>query len=107
MARFISFEMGYGPEVVLNREVLLESQSQMFWAREDATLGYGLALMFVRKGETMGLGHGGSVPGFLAGAYFDPSSHLGIIFLRNAEGHGFDPEFIVGLLGELRADSHK
>jgi len=55
----------------------------------------------------MGLGHGGSVAGFLAGAYFDPFSHLGIIFLRNAGGRGFDPEFIVGLLGELRADPQK
>jgi len=43
MARFVSFEMGYGPEIVLNKKVLLESQSQMFWAGEDATMGYGLA----------------------------------------------------------------
>jgi CubicO group peptidase (beta-lactamase class C family) len=103
MARFVSFEMGYGPEIVLNKKVLLERQSQMFWAGEDATMGYGLGLMLVRKGETVGLGHGGSVAGFLAGEYFDPSSHLGIIFLRNAEGHGFDPQFIVGLLGQLKS----
>jgi CubicO group peptidase (beta-lactamase class C family) len=107
MARFVSFEMGYGPETVLNKKVLLESQSQMFWAQEDATLGYGLGLMLVRKGDTVGLGHGGSVAGFLAGEYFDPTSHLGIIFLRNAEGHGFDPQFIIGLLGELKVDAQK
>ena len=107
MARFVSFEMGYGPETVLNKKVLLESQSQMFWTDEGATTGYGLGLMLVRKGDTVGLGHGGSVAGFLAGAYFDPSSHLGIIFLRNAEGHGFDPQFIVGLLGQLKAGAPK
>jgi CubicO group peptidase (beta-lactamase class C family) len=106
MARFVSFEMGYGPDV-LNKKVLLESQSQMFWAGEDATMGYGLGLMLVRKGDTVGLGHGGSVAGFLAGEYFDPSSHLGIIFLRNAEGHGFDPQFIIGLLGELKVGAKR
>jgi len=74
MARFVSFEMGYGPDTVLNKKVLLESQSQMFWTGEDATTGYGLGLMLVRKGDTVGLGHGGSAAGFLAGAYFDPSS---------------------------------
>ena len=107
MARFVSFEMGYGPEIVLNKKVLLESQSQMFWAGEDAMMGYGLGLMLVRKGDTVGLGHGGLVAGFLAGEYFDPWSHLGIIFLRNAEGHGFDPQFIIGLLDELKASSPK
>jgi CubicO group peptidase (beta-lactamase class C family) len=107
MARFVSFEMGYGPESVLSRRILLESQSQMFWAEEDGAMGYGLGLMLVRKGDNVGLGHGGLVAGFLAGEYFAPASHLGIIFLRNAEGHGFDPQFIVGLLGELKAGSPK
>jgi hypothetical protein len=49
-----------------------------------------------------GLGHGGSIAGFLAGEYFDPSSHFGIIFLRYAEEHGFNPQFIIILLGELK-----
>jgi len=106
MARFVSFELGYGPEKVLSKKVLQESQSQMFWAEEDGATGYGLGLMFVRNGDTVGLGHGGLVAGYLAGEYFDPSSHLGIIFLRNVQGHGFEPHFIVGLLGELKTSSH-
>jgi CubicO group peptidase (beta-lactamase class C family) len=107
MARFVAFEMGYGPEIVLTRKALRESQSQMFWADGDATNGYGLGLMLVRKGNIVGLGHGGLVAGFLSGEYFDPSSHLGIIFLRNAEGHGFEPQFVIGLLGELKANAQK
>jgi CubicO group peptidase (beta-lactamase class C family) len=106
MARFVAFEMGYGPEIVLTRKALLESQSEMFWADDTGTNGYGIALMLVRKGNIVALGHGGLVAGFLSGEYFDPSSHLGIIFLRNAEGHGFEPQFVVGLLGELEA-SHR
>jgi CubicO group peptidase (beta-lactamase class C family) len=82
MARFVSFEMGYGRDTVLNKKVLLESQSQMLWTGEDATTGYGVDVMLVRKEDTLGLGHAGSVAGFLAGEYFDPTSHLGIIFLQ-------------------------
>ena len=107
LARFVVFEMGYGPEIVLTRNALRESQSQMFWADEDATNGYGLGFMLVRKGSIVGLGHGGLVAGFLSGEYFDPSSHLGIIFLRNAEGHGFEPQFVIGLLGELEVNARK
>ncbi len=106
LARFVSFELGYGPETVLNRKALLESQSQVFWAGEDASLGYGIGFMLVRKGETIGLGHGGAVSGFLAGAYFNPHSHLGIIFLRNAEGHGFEPQLMVRMLGMLADRRH-
>jgi CubicO group peptidase (beta-lactamase class C family) len=107
LARFVSFEMGYGPESVLARKTLLDSQSEMFWAGEDANAGYGIGLMLVREKDTVALGHGGLVSGFLAGEYFDPSSHLGIIFLRNAEGHGFDPQFVVGLLRELNSNSQE
>jgi CubicO group peptidase (beta-lactamase class C family) len=106
MARFVAFELGYGPEIVLTRKALLKSQSEMYWADDTGTDGYGIALMLVRKGNIVGLGHGGLVAGFLSGEYFDPSSHLGIIFLRNAEGHGFEPQFVVGLLGELEANRH-
>ena len=62
MARFVSFEMGYGPESVLSKTVLLESQAQMFWAQEDAAMGYGIGLMLVRRGDVVALGHGGLVP---------------------------------------------
>jgi D-alanyl-D-alanine carboxypeptidase len=103
LARFVAFEMGYGPDVVLSKKALLESQSEMFWADNTGTNGYAMGLMLVRKGTVVGLGHGGLVAGFLSGEYFDPSAHIGIIFLRNAEGHGFEPQFIVGLLGELEA----
>jgi CubicO group peptidase (beta-lactamase class C family) len=86
LARFISFEMGYGPATVLKKKTLVESQGQLFWAQPDATLGYGIGLILVRKGEFVGFGHGGSVAGFLAGAYFHPASHLGIISCAMRKG---------------------
>jgi CubicO group peptidase (beta-lactamase class C family) len=107
LARFVSFELGYGSETVLKKKALLEGQSQVFWAGEDATMGYGVGFMLVRSGDSVGLGHGGSVSGFLAGAYFNPPSHLGIIFLRNAEGHGFEPQLMVRMLGVLADQAQK
>ena len=107
LARFVSFEMGYGSESVLKKKVLFENQSQVFWAGEDASMGYGVGFMLVRSGDVVALGHGGLVAGFLAGAYFNPVSHLGIIFLRNAEGHGFEPQFVVRMLGVLAGSSDR
>ena len=107
LARFVSLEMGYGSESVLKKKTVLENESQVFWAGEDASMGYGVGFMLVRSGDMVGLGHGGLVAGFLAGAYFNPASHLGIVFLRNAEGHGFEPQFVVRMLGVLAAASDK
>lgn len=107
LARFVSFEMGYGSETVLQKKLLLESRSQVFWADENAAMGYGIGFMLVRQGDVVGLGHGGSVAGFLAGAYFHPPSHIGITFLRNAEGHGFEPQLMVRMLGVLAEQSRR
>ena len=50
---------------------------------------YGTGFMKYRDGNLVVNGHGGSVAGYVAGAYFIPESHIGIIFLRNAAGRGF------------------
>lgn len=91
----------------IEQKALIESQSEMFWTGDTGTNGYGIALMLVRKGNTVGLGHGGLVAGFLSGEYFDPAAHIGINFLRTAEGEGFEPQFVVGLLGDLEASHHR
>ena len=59
LTRFVGFEMGYGPDMVLSRKALLESHSGMFWADDTGTNGCGMALMLVRKGTIVGLSHGG------------------------------------------------
>ena len=38
---------------------------------------------------------------------FNSFAHMGIIFLRNAERNGFEPQFIVGLLGEPETSYHR
>lgn len=67
LARFVSFELGYGPESVLKKKILGDSQSQVFWAGSDTQLGNGIGFMLVRQGNTLCMGHGGPVAVFLAG----------------------------------------
>jgi CubicO group peptidase (beta-lactamase class C family) len=62
---------------------------------------YGLGLQVVRvDGRTL-VGHGGSMPGFLAGVFVDREEQAGAVSLCNATS-GVDP-LVYGLLADLRA----
>ena len=62
---------------------------------------YGLGLQVVRvEGATL-VGHGGSMPGFLAGVFVDRSEAAGAVMLA-ATTSGLDP-LVPGLLADLRA----
>ena len=54
--------------------------------------GYGLGLGLVRDGERILAGHGGSMPGFIAGLYFSAEEKISIAVLTNDSG---------ALLGDL------
>ena len=99
-ARFVSFEMGDGPEVVLKKTTLKENLSRAYSVDGDMKSGYGIGFMMSRKGDLISIGHGGSVAGYTAGAYFHPDTHVGIIFLRNA-GRGFGNDVVMAALGAL------
>lgn len=58
---------------------------------------YGLGLQVVRAGEQTLVGHGGSMPGFLASVFVDRSQDLGTVVLCNATS---------GLDGALLTDLH-
>ncbi|MGY2085500.1 serine hydrolase domain-containing protein [Blastococcus sp. SYSU DS0539] len=61
---------------------------------------YGLGLQVVRvDGRTL-VGHGGSMPGFLAGVFVDREEQTGAVSLANATS-GVDP-LVFGLLADLR-----
>lgn len=56
---------------------------------EGAGTTYGLGLQLVaRQGRTLA-GHGGSMPGFVCGAWVDPASRVGAVVLTNG-GYGLD-----------------
>jgi CubicO group peptidase (beta-lactamase class C family) len=48
------------------------------------TGGYGLGLQLVRDGERILAGHGGSMPGFIAGVYVAPGDGVGAAVLTNS-----------------------
>jgi CubicO group peptidase (beta-lactamase class C family) len=61
---------------------------------------YGLGLQVVQhEGRTL-VGHGGSMPGFLAGVFVDREEQAGAVSLANATS-GVDP-LVFGLLADLR-----
>ena len=101
LAKFVSFEMGDGPESVLKKSILNENRSRVASADGELASGYGIGFMLARKGDLISVGHGGSVAGYVAGAYFNPTSHTGIIFLRNAAGRGFRNDSVMAALEAL------
>jgi len=86
LARFISFELGEGPESVLKKNVWEDNLTRVNSASGALTSGYGLGFQVSRRGDFVYYGHGGSVAGYNASALFDPVSKTGTIVLRNVGG---------------------
>lgn len=101
LAKFVSFEMGDGPESVLKKSILADNRTRVNSSDGTLSHGYGVGFMLGREGDLISVGHGGAVAGYVAGAYFNPPSHTGFIFLRNAAGQGFRNDFVMAVLGEL------
>jgi CubicO group peptidase (beta-lactamase class C family) len=55
------------------------------------TGGYGLGLQLLRDGERILAGHGGSMPGFIAGVYFSPADKIGAAILTNSSSARLGP----------------
>lgn len=62
---------------------------------------YGLGLQVMRVDGATLVGHGGSMPGFLAGVFVDRAEMAGAVMLANTTS-GLDP-LVPGLLADLRA----
>jgi hypothetical protein len=63
---------------------------------------YGLGLQVLRVDNRTLVGHGGSMPGFLAGVFVDREERTGAVSLCNSTA-GVDP-LVFGLLADLRAN---
>lgn len=97
LARFAAFLLGDTGQV-LSAQTLEEmtfpsgvDPSAKGWSS------YGLGLQVVRAGEQTLVGHGGSMPGFLASVFVDRAQDLGTVVLCNATS---------GLDGALLTDLH-
>jgi CubicO group peptidase (beta-lactamase class C family) len=105
MARFLSFEMGYGSETVLKKTVVSDNFSRVYSINGDLTFGYGVGFGITREGDTVAVGHTGGLSGYEAAVFFNPSSQTGIIYLRNAFGSRLDrrDELMAMILAALKA----
>jgi CubicO group peptidase (beta-lactamase class C family) len=74
-----------GAEGVLARETLEEMRRfQSMADLEEWKLGWGLGLMLMREGDRIFVGHGGAMPGFLAGLAVSPKERSGAVVLVNS-----------------------
>jgi CubicO group peptidase (beta-lactamase class C family) len=90
LARFVSFEMGQGPENVLTKEALNRNYQRIIAADKDLDTGYGVGFLVQRNLDLVITGFDGAVPGYEALAYFNAPSRIGVILLQNSLGDGFD-----------------
>ncbi len=68
------------------------------------TVGWGLGLELVRRGERILVGHGGAMPGFLAGLFVDRSTRTGAVVLMNTSA-GAAPEGLALDLAEAALET--
>ncbi|MGC1184716.1 MAG: serine hydrolase domain-containing protein [Candidatus Dormiibacterota bacterium] len=102
LCRWSGLLVGGRPDVLA-----ADSLAQMSGLRTMAdiqhwTWGFGLGLMLLRDGETVYLGHTGSMPGFLAAVVCHPASGLGVVVLANTTGGVKIGALAVELLGIVR-----
>ena len=90
LARFISFQLGHGPDSVLPRRLLEENFATKGSSTGDLSSGYGVGFRVTRSGELIATGHTGSVAGYRAAALFDRASGKGVVVLRNVTGGELD-----------------
>lgn len=80
LARWAAF-LARGDDKVLSPESLAEMRTACTAAGDGAAYGLGLQL-FSHRGRDY-VGHGGSMPGFLATLWIDPAERLGAVVLAN------------------------
>jgi len=83
MAKFVSFEMGFGPGDVLSSEALRTNFSRAFPVGNGSSE-YGVGFMKEQVGGRVLIGHDGAVAGYTASALFIPEANVGVICLRNS-----------------------
>jgi CubicO group peptidase (beta-lactamase class C family) len=86
LARFVSFELGEGPDAVLSRRVWIDNLSRTNSSMLDLRAGYGIGFLVNRRGSVVTYGHGGDVAGYSAAAQFDRTSRVGVVVLSNVSG---------------------
>lgn len=103
LARWADF-LCTGADGVLASETLNEMARIQLMVDEAAwTVGWGLGLALVRRGDRVYLGHGGAMPGFLAAVLVNRSRRIGAAVLFNTSASA-SPEAVALDLAEAALD---
>jgi CubicO group peptidase (beta-lactamase class C family) len=84
LCRWAAFLAAPDPNVLAPATVDEMRTVQVIEDNERWTGGYGLGLGLVRDGERILAGHGGAMPGFIAGVYVSPRDRIGAAVLTNS-----------------------
>ncbi len=96
LARFAAFLLGDTGDVLSAATLAEMATPAGYDSDSEAGGGYGLGLQVLRADGRVLLGHGGSMPGFLAGVFVDRAAGDGAVTMRNATSGGDG-----GLVGDL------
>ncbi len=98
LARWGTF-LADGHDVVLPKATLdLMSRVRTMADERNWTVGWGLGLELFRRGERVFVGHGGAMPGFLAGLVVDRGERTGAAVLMNTSANADPTALSVDLL---------
>lgn len=98
LAKFVAFEMGYGPPGVLPRDVLTADFQRNYRMMGGGR--YGVGYQIDLRGSHQLFGHSGSVAGFTSAAFFDPQAGVGLICLRSDDA-GRESQYLIRALAAL------
>jgi CubicO group peptidase (beta-lactamase class C family) len=84
LARWAAFLADPDPAVLACETVEEMRTLQVIDDHVRWTSGYGLGVMLVRDGDRILAGHGGAMPGFIAGLYISPEDKIGAAALTNS-----------------------
>jgi CubicO group peptidase (beta-lactamase class C family) len=107
LARFLSFQLGFGPHGVLSPTRLEANFRQVHSSDDRLSSGYGIGFSISRDEELVAIGHGGSVAGYNAAAYVDRVSNTGVIVLRNVGRGRFSASGLCREALGVVADAHR
>ncbi|MHB8468865.1 MAG: serine hydrolase domain-containing protein [Gaiellaceae bacterium] len=99
LARWAAFLAVPDEEVLSQRSAQEMRVLQSLDDHERWTAGYGLGLQLLRDGERILAGHGGSMPGFIAGLAVSPADKIGAVALTNSSGARLG-ELVLKLIAE-------
>jgi len=103
LTRYAAFLADPDPAVLAQATVEAMCRPLVILDPDRWTLGYGLSLGMVRRGERVYVGHGGAMPGFLTGLRVSRTDRLGAVVWANSSA-GADPIVLATDLLDLILD---